>query len=121
MIWHKADTVDTLNFQQAASFFSAYMMKCRQPASLSAGNYEYKVMNYRFAAEFIYSPAKLGNVRQPNQCGRVHLCPPNHLLMATINCLPTDSASSNIAIIGNMCILYFQTKGALARDSRLMY
>lgn len=121
MIWHKADTVDTPDSQQAASLFSAYMMKHRRPASLSAGNYEYKVMHYRFAAEFIYSPAKLGNVSRPNQCGRVHLCPPNHLLMATINCLPTASASSDIAIIGNMRILYLQTKGALARDSRLMY
>lgn len=121
MIWPKADTVDTPNSQQAASLFFAYMMKCRQPASLSAGNYEYKVMNYRFAAEFIYLPAKLGNVSRSNQCGRVHLCPPNHLLMATINCLPTDFASSDIAIIGNMWILYLQTKGALAKESRLMY
>lgn len=78
-------------------------------------------MHYRFAAEFIYSPAKLGNVKRPNQCGRVHLCPPNHLLMATINCLSATSASSNIAIIGNMRILYLQTKGAFSRDSRLMY
>lgn len=78
--------------------------------SLSGRNYEYKVMHYRFAGEFIYFPAKVGNVSQPNQWRRVHLCPPNHLLMATINCLPTASASNTVAIKVNKHILYCRLK-----------
>lgn len=84
--------------------------KQRAKEPLSGGNYEYKVMHYRFAGEFIYSPAKVGNVSRPNQCGGVHLCPPNHLLMATINCLPTASASSTFAIKVNRRTLYCRVK-----------
>lgn len=69
-----------------------------------------KVMHYRFAGEFIYFPAKVGNVSQPNQCKSVHLCPRNHLLMATINCLLTVSASSAVAIKVNKHILYSRLK-----------
>lgn len=68
------------------------------------------VMHYRFAGEFIYSLTKVGNVSQTNQCGGVHLCPPNHLLMATINCLPTASASYSVAIKVNEHILYCRLK-----------
>lgn len=61
-----------------------------------------KIMNtlvhYGSAGEFIHSPAKVGNISQTNQCSRVHLCPPNHPLMATINYLPTASASNTVAI-----------------------
>lgn len=102
MIWHKTDAADA-GFQRAASL-SVYTMESSEPRS--RWKYEYKVMHYRFASEFIYSPAKVGNVSQPNQCGRVHLCPPNHLLMATINCLPTASATSTVAIKVNRHILY---------------
>lgn len=56
MIWHKTDTVDA-RLQQAASP-TVYTMEIRKPRSLSGGNYEYKVMHYRSAGEFIYSPAK---------------------------------------------------------------
>lgn len=89
--------------QQAASL-AARIMKGAEPGSLSAGNYEYKVVHYRFARRILFIlAAKVGNVSRPNRCGVgvggaggrcVHLCPPNHLLMATINCLPTASPSA---------------------------
>lgn len=85
-------------------------MESREPSILSAGNYEYKVMHYRFRGEFIYPPAKVGNVSQLNQWSVVHLCPPKHLLMATINCLPTGSASNTLAIKVSKLILYCRLK-----------
>lgn len=95
MIWHKSGTMD-VGLERAAKP-SVYPMES-ELSSLSARNYEYKVMYYRFAGEFIYFFRKVGNVSRPNQCGRVHLCPPNHLLIATINCRPTASASNAGAI-----------------------
>lgn len=63
--------------------------RMQRARSFTLGNYEYKVMYYTSPSEFIHSPAKIVNVSRPNQWNIVPLCPPNHSLMATINCLPT--------------------------------
>lgn len=94
----------------------SFSMESRGPTSLS-GNMNMKLC----IIEFIYFLAKVGNVSQPDQCGRVHLCPPNHLLMATINCRPTAPASNTVAIKFNKHILYCGLKVLHHGDSRLMY
>lgn len=83
-----------------ALFIHDRMQRAR---SFTHGNYEYKVMHYRSLTKCINSPAKVGNVSRPNQWDIVSLCPPNHSLMATINCLPAACTPNTVAIKTNKC------------------
>ena len=101
-----------------------------QPLSVRRGRQEHSssllgIMNIKSCiidwseGEFIHSRAKLGNVSRWNRWPIVHLCPPNHSLMATINCGWAASASNTVTINANTHTLAAEC--ASARLSCLMY